>query len=98
MLTPGASIAVDLRLHALGVPFFVSTRLPDGKPMQGLFVAQDTGGAIRGPVRGDLFFGFGNNAEMLAGQMKQSGHLYALLPKAVAAHLAATTDYPAPAP
>jgi len=98
MLTPGASIAVDLRLHALGVPFFVSTTLPDSKPLQALFIAQDTGGAIRGPVRGDLFFGHGTNAEALAGEMKQTGRLYALLPKAVAARLAATTDYPAPAP
>ena len=96
MLTPGASMAVDLRLHALGVPFFVSTRLPDGTPLRALFVAQDTGGAIRGPVRGDLFFGFGNDAEALAGQMRQSGRLYALLPKEMAARLAATTDYPAP--
>jgi membrane-bound lytic murein transglycosylase A len=96
MLTPHASMAVDLRLHALGVPFFVSTKLPDNKPLQALFIAQDTGGAIRGPVRGDLFFGYGNNAEMLAGQMKQTGRLYALLPKAVAARLAATTDYPTP--
>ncbi|MGA7675729.1 MAG: murein transglycosylase A [Rhizomicrobium sp.] len=97
-LTPGASLAVDARLHALGVPFFVSTTRPDAKPLQALFVAQDIGGAIRGPVRGDIFFGFGGNAQALAGAMNQMGRLYALLPKSVAAHLADRTDYPASTP
>jgi membrane-bound lytic murein transglycosylase A len=97
-LTPGARLAVDTRLHALGVPFFVSTILPDAKPLQRLFVAQDVGGAIRGPVRGDIFFGFGRGAERLAGAMNQRGRLYALLPKPVAARLADRTDYPAGAP
>jgi membrane-bound lytic murein transglycosylase A len=97
-LTPGASLAVDARLHALGVPFFVSTTLPDAKPLQALFVAQDIGGAIRGPVRGDIFFGFGREAEMLAGAMNHAGRLYALLPKSVAARLEVTTDNPASAP
>ncbi len=97
-LTPGASLAVDPRLHALGVPFFVSTTLPDATPFQGLFVAQDIGGAIRGPVRGDIFFGFGTKAEKLAGSMSQKGQLFALLPKAVAARLKDTTDYPASGP
>jgi membrane-bound lytic murein transglycosylase A len=97
-LTPGASLAVDTRLHALGVPFFVSTSLPDAKPLRTLFVAQDTGGAIRGPVRGDIYFGFGAEAERQAGAMKQNGKLYALLPAPVAARLGARTDYPASAP
>jgi membrane-bound lytic murein transglycosylase A len=97
-LTPGASLAVDTRLHALGVPFFVSTTLPDGEPLQRLFVAQDSGGAIRGPVRGDLFFGFGSEAERLAGAMNQTGRLYALLPKEVAARLGGKTDCPAGVP
>jgi membrane-bound lytic murein transglycosylase A len=86
-LTPLASIAIDLRIHALGVPFFIATTTPDGKPMQSLFIAQDTGGAIRGPVRADIFFGFGANAEKLAGEMKSPGRLYVLLPKSVAARL-----------
>ena len=97
-LTPGASLAVDPRLHALGVPFFVSTTLPDAKPLRRLFIAQDTGGAIRGPVRGDLFFGFGKEAEKLAGAMNQTGRLYALLPKPVAARLVDRSDYPESAP
>jgi membrane-bound lytic murein transglycosylase A len=97
-LTPGASLAVDTRLHALGVPFFVSTTLPNAKPLQALFVAQDIGGAIRGPVRGDIFFGFGIEAERLAGAMNQTGRLYALLPAPVAARLEVRTDYPASAP
>ncbi len=87
-LTPHASIAVDLRYHPLGVPFFVATMRPDGKPLQGLFIAQDTGGAIRGPARADIYFGFGAEAEELAGAMKASGRLYILLPTAVAAKLA----------
>ena len=93
-LTPGASLAVDPRLHALGVPYFVSTTLPDAKPLQALVVAQDIGGAIKGAVRGDIFFGFGARAEYFAGEMKQSGQLFALLPKAVAARLGPQSDYP----
>jgi membrane-bound lytic murein transglycosylase A len=93
-LTPGASVAIDSRLHALGVPYFVSTTLPDTKPLQTLVIAQDIGGAIKGAVRGDIFFGFGARAENLAGEMKQSGQLFALLPKAVAARLAPRSDYP----
>jgi membrane-bound lytic murein transglycosylase A len=86
-LTPGASIAVDPRIHPLGAPFFIDTTTPDGKPLRRLFVAQDIGGAIRGPVRADIFFGFGAEAEALAGEMKQSGQLYVLLPKFVATRL-----------
>jgi membrane-bound lytic murein transglycosylase A len=81
-LTPGASIAVDMKIHPLGVPFYVATRMPDSKTdLHRLFIAQDTGGAIRGPVRADIFFGFGPDAELQAGGMKQTGQLYVLLPK-----------------
>jgi len=97
-LTPGASLAVDTRLHPLGVPFFVSAALPDAKPFQSLFVAQDMGGAIRGAVRGDIFFGFGQEAERLAGAMDQHGQLFVLLPKPVTARLKSTTDFPANSP
>jgi membrane-bound lytic murein transglycosylase A len=69
------------------VPFYIATTTPDGRALNGLFVAQDTGGAIKGPVRADIFFGFGHPAESLAGEMKQTGTMYVLLPKAVAAHL-----------
>jgi membrane-bound lytic murein transglycosylase A len=88
-LTPGASIAVDMKIHPLGAPFYVATRTPDSRgALRRLFVAQDTGGAIRGPVRADLFFGFGRQAELDAGGMKQNGQLYVLLPNAVAARAA----------
>lgn len=81
-LTPGASIAVDIKVHPLGAPFFVATKMPDSKTdLHRLFIAQDTGGAIRGPVRADIFFGFGPMAELNAGGMKQDGQLYVLLPK-----------------
>jgi membrane-bound lytic murein transglycosylase A len=83
-LTPDASIAVDTRAHPLGAPFYIATTTPDGKSLQRLFVAQDTGGAITGAVRADIFFGFGHRAESLAGEMKQSGQMYVLLPKSVA--------------
>ncbi len=87
-LTPNASIAVDAKIHPLGIPFYIATTTPDGKPLNGLYVAQDTGGAINGPVRADIFFGFGHAAESLAGEMKQAGRLYVLLPKALAARVA----------
>jgi len=87
-LTPGASIAVDSKFHALGVPIFVAAQFPDGQALQDLFIAQDTGGAIRGPARADIFFGFGARAEALAGAMKSAGHLYVLLPKQLAKNVA----------
>lgn len=83
-LTPYASLAVDPRLHALGTPFYVSGEAPLGR----LFVAQDIGGAIRGPLRGDVYFGFGAEAEARAGSMNQMGRFYALLPKPVVQRLA----------
>jgi membrane-bound lytic murein transglycosylase A len=57
-------------------------------------VAQDIGGAIRGPVRADIFFGFGPEAERRAGAMKGTGALYVLLPNALAAKIGKTHDYP----
>ncbi len=91
LLTPGASIAVDSRIHPLGLPFYVATTMPaSNTPLRRLFVAQDIGGAIRGPVRADIFFGFGTEAEASAGRMKQPGRFYVLLPKPVAARLPKT--------
>ena len=90
-LTPLGSMAVDLRLHALGVPFFVAADGDD--PVHAVLVAQDTGGAIRGPVRGDIFFGFGAEAEHRAGLMKAPGKLFVLLPKAVADRLGAGREF-----
>jgi membrane-bound lytic murein transglycosylase A len=57
-------------------------------------VAQDIGGAIRGPARGDIFFGFGADAERRAGAMKAAGALYVLLPNALAAKLGDGRAFP----
>ena len=81
-LTPLGSMAIDLRKNALGAPYYVAT-----DPVHALFIAQDTGGAIRGQVRGDIFFGFGEKAEKAAGGMKAEGRLYGLIPNDVAARL-----------
>jgi membrane-bound lytic murein transglycosylase A len=81
-LTPERSVAVDPGQVPLGAPLFLSTTHPvDGAPIQRLMMAQDTGGAIRGAVRADFFFGFGGNAAEYAGRMKQRGNVWVLLPK-----------------
>ncbi len=88
-LTPGRSLAVDLSRHALGVPVWLVGGAPSPRPgepdrkLRRLLVAQDTGGAIRGPVRGDVFWGFGPDAEAIAGRMKNRGKIWLLLPKAL---------------
>lgn len=80
-LTPNRSIAVDRAFIPLGMPVMLDTSLPDGAPLRRLMLAQDTGGAIKGPVRGDIFFGSGARAEQLAGAMRQPGRWWLLLPK-----------------
>jgi membrane-bound lytic murein transglycosylase A len=81
-LSPGRSIAVDPRSTPLGYPVFISTKNPtDGSPMRRLTIAQDTGGAIRGPVRADYFFGDGPQAATQARRMKERGQLWLLLPR-----------------
>lgn len=84
-LVPGRSLAVDRRFHAMGVPVYVDIETADesGRPLQRLMIAQDTGGAIRGPVRGDVFWGAGAPAEVLAGPMAAQGRTWLLLPKSV---------------
>ncbi|MEF8792497.1 murein transglycosylase A [Thiohalorhabdus sp.] len=85
-LTPRRSLAVDPSHIPLGYPVWVATRLPGPDPndreppWRQLVLAQDTGGAIRGPVRADLFTGQGMPAEWLAGRMKQEGRLFVLTP------------------
>jgi membrane-bound lytic murein transglycosylase A len=94
-LTAGRSLAVDRRFIALGVPLWLDTADPvePERPLRRLMVAQDTGGAIRGPVRGDVFWGFGAAAGERAGRMKGRGRCYLLLPRAsVAAADAATAS------
>ena len=86
-LTPGRSLAVDRAFLPLGAPLWLDSVEPldPEKPLRRLVVAQDTGGAIKGPVRGDLFWGFGAEAERQAGSMNVSGKYYLLLPKVDAA-------------
>lgn len=85
-LTPGRSMAVDRLLHTFGMPFHIvapSLTAFDGKPFQRLMIAQDTGSAIIGPARGDLFTGSGDAAGEIAGVIKHAAEFYALLPKAL---------------
>jgi membrane-bound lytic murein transglycosylase A len=85
-LTPGRSLAVDLAIHGLGVPVFVAAEppAPGQPPFERLMIAQDTGGAIVGPVRGDVFWGSGPEAGETAGTMKAKGRLFVLVPRAIA--------------
>ena len=81
-LTEAYSIAVDARTIPLGAPVFLSTTYPDSTdPLNRLMLAQDTGGAIKGAVRADFFWGYGEQAGMQAGRMKQSGQMWVLFPK-----------------
>jgi membrane-bound lytic murein transglycosylase A len=87
-LTPGRSIAVDRKLHTYGTPFFISAYLPiEGlKPdtwFKRLMVAQDTGGAIVGPARADIYFGAGDEAASVAGRLRHYGKFVMLLPKSL---------------
>lgn len=83
-LTRERSLAVDPAHVPLGLPLWVDTTRPDAgqSPYRRLMFAQDTGGAIKGAVRADLFFGFGPEAEQLAGNMKAPGRLFVLVPRA----------------
>jgi len=89
-LTEGASIAVDAGLHVLGAPFWLEADVPaatGAESFRRLLIAQDTGGAIRGPVRGDVFWGFGDEAGEIAGRMRSTGTLVVLLPAALSERL-----------
>ena len=80
-LTPERSLAVDHTHTGYGVPVFVSAAQAGRPPFRHLMIAQDTGGAIRGPVRGDVFWGYGDAAAKTAGAMKAPGKMWLLLPK-----------------
>lgn len=81
-LTAGRSIAVDPQFVPLGAPVFLATTYPASTtPLTRLVLAQDTGGAIRGINRADLFWGFGPQAGEAAGKMKQPGRLWLLWPR-----------------
>jgi len=81
-LTPERSIAVDPRAIPLGAPVWLATTQSNSAaPLQRLVMAQDTGSAIKGNVRADFFWGFGDAAGEKAGAMKQSGRMWLLLPR-----------------
>ena len=85
-LTEKRSIAIDTQFLPLGAPVFINTTQPNSDlPVKRLMMAQDTGGAIRGAVRADFFWGFGTQAGEMAGRMKQRGMLWVLWPKLAAA-------------
>ncbi len=81
-LTAGYSMAVDRRTIPLGMPVFLATTWPNSdRPLNRLMLAQDVGGAIKGTIRGDFFWGFGPEAGRLAGSMKQQGRMWVLYPR-----------------
>ncbi len=81
-LTPGRSVAIDRAQVALGTPLWLDSTQPwSTTPLRRLVLAQDTGGAIQGAVRADLFWGWGDEAAQLAGRTKQPLRLWALLPQ-----------------
>jgi len=76
------SVAIDPKFIPLGAPIFLSTTQPNAsEPLERLMVAQDTGGAIRGGVRADFYWGSGEEAGRKAGSMKQQGKIWTLLPR-----------------
>ena len=91
VLTPGRSLAVDRTHIPLSAPLFLAGSYPNPNDLAGpaldlnrLVIAQDTGGAIRGELRGDVFWGMGVEQEIIAGNMKNEAKFYMLLPKALA--------------
>lgn len=84
-LTPGRSLAIDRAILPYGMPLWIDVDPPGGSgaDIRRLVMAQDTGGAIIGAVRGDLFWGYGSEAERNAGIMKSRGQYWALRPKSI---------------
>ncbi len=80
-LTPARSLAVDRLIHSFHTPIWVETTLPGGRPFRRLTIAQDTGSAIVGPKRGDIFFGSGEEAGAIAGAMRAAGRFVVLKPR-----------------
>ncbi len=86
-LTPSRSVAVDRLLHTFGTPFHIDAPTLtafDKNPFRRLMIAQDTGSAITGPARGDLFAGSGDAAGEIAGVVRNAADFYALVPRALA--------------
>jgi membrane-bound lytic murein transglycosylase A len=87
-LTTGRSIAVDPKIHVYGTPVWIDARLPikGEAPVDAfrrLVIAQDTGSAIKGPARADIYFGYGGDAPSIAGRIKQFGGFVMLVPKGI---------------
>ncbi len=81
-LTPKASLAIDTRVIPLGTPIFLDTTLPNSShPLRQLMFGQDMGGAIRGAIRADFYWGTGSEAGKEAGSMRQSGRMWVFYPK-----------------
>ncbi|MGQ0442279.1 MAG: MltA domain-containing protein, partial [Methylophilaceae bacterium] len=81
-ITAERSVAIDPKFIPLGAPVFLSTTQPNSAiPLRRLMVAQDTGGAIKGGVRADFYWGAGDEAGAKAGAMKQTGKIWVMLPK-----------------
>ncbi len=100
-LTPERSIAVDRSQHVYGTPFWIEAELPIASekpetPFRHLMVAQDTGSAIVGPARADIYFGHGGEVPHVAGRIKQHGNFYMLLPASV--HVEGNVKPPLPKP
>ena len=82
VLTPKRNLAVDKSYIPLGTPVFLNTQNPVSKqPINQMMVAADVGGAIKGEIRADFFWGFGKDAFEYAGRMKEKGKMYILKPK-----------------
>ena len=101
-LMPGRSIAIDRALHAYGTPFFIQAELPianqkTGTKFDRLMIAQDTGSAIVGPARADIYFGAGDEAARIAGRIKNPGTFVMLVPRELDP-VAAGSDVPLPPP
>ena len=90
-LTPMASLAVDPAHHAWGVPIFLQAAIHGDPDWSGLVIAQDAGGAIQGPLRGDLFIGWGEEAGYRAGRQNADARWFVLLPNRLAARIARTS-------
>lgn len=88
-LTPGRSIAVDPRTTPMGYPVYLSAPTPPGSTigLQRLVMAQDTGGAIRGAIRADFFWGFGSSAGRQAMRTRERGQMWLMLPRSEAERL-----------
>jgi membrane-bound lytic murein transglycosylase A len=102
-LTAERSIAVDNSQHVYGTPIWVEADLPIASekpetPFHHLMVAQDTGSAIVGPARADIYFGHGVDAPHIAGRIKQYGNFYMLVPKSVRIERNVKTPIPRPKP